>query len=366
MYLLKHIIEILEEIAPVKLKESWDNVGLLLGSYQHNVQNVLCALDINDEVIDEAINSGAQCIITHHPFIFKPLYKIDLDTSQGRWIKKLIMHNIAVYTMHTNYDIAKGGINDIICDALNIKNTKVLHNAYQDEVCKVAVYVPDTHYECIRQVIVEQDLGQIGDYKGCTFTVQGEGTFVPLQGSNPYLGTQNQLEKVQERKIEFIAYASQIKQIQEIIKKHHPYEEVAFDIYTLNHTPKIYGIGRYGELEEEIDIEEFIAELKKVFNVFNLRTTTILCDKVKRVAVCSGSGASFIKTASKVADFYITADVKFHEAQQAQTLGLTVVDVGHYASENIAMSYLASYLKNKFADLHVMSSTVNAEVFHIK
>ncbi len=366
MYLLNDVIKVLEEIAPPRLAESWDNVGLMLGSKEQSVSRILCALDVNEEVISEAVRNNVQCIITHHPLIFKPLYKIDFDTPTGRMIQKLICHDISVYTMHTNYDIVQGGINDILCEKLDVCKTKVLHISHQEELYKIAVYVPETHYEQMRDIIIAYDVCHIGAYKGCTFTVKGEGTFVPVQGSNPYLGEHGQLEKVNERKIEFITYQYNIETICQVIRKHHPYEEVAFDIYTLNNRTKLEGIGRYGYLKQEIPLEDFILKLKEVFKLSAIRMSGSIKSSIKKVAVCSGSGASFIKRASEVADAYITSDIKFHDAQEAKALGITVFDIGHYTSENIAMQHIASSLNNRLKGLCATSSQVSGEVIYIK
>ncbi|WP_069997539.1 Nif3-like dinuclear metal center hexameric protein [Cellulosilyticum sp. I15G10I2] len=366
MYLLKEIIKVLEEIAPPKLAESWDNVGLIIGSKKQEVHNILCALDINQDVISEAVKNDIQCIVTHHPFIFKPINKINFDNQQGEMIRKLIFHNISVYAMHTNYDIVRGGTNDILCDKLNIYNTEILHISQREALYKVAVYVPEMYFEQVRNIIIKHDICDIGSYKGCTFTMAGEGTFIPVEGSKPYLGELGQLEKVYERKIEFIAHQHNVESIQQLIREQHPYEEVAFDIYTLNNNSRLNGVGRYGELEQEMTLEAFIAKLKKTFNLSYIRMTVPVNTMIKKVAVCSGSGAEYIKEASKVADAYVTGDIKFHDAQRARDLGINVFDIGHYTSENIAMQYIASCLNSKLEGLYAMISEVDSEVINIK
>ncbi|MDF2612595.1 MAG: Nif3-like dinuclear metal center hexameric protein [Clostridia bacterium] len=366
MYILNDVIKTLEEIAPPYLAESWDNVGLMIGTRKQKIDRILCALDLNEQVLDEAIEKEAQCIVTHHPFIFKPLYCIDFDTPKGSIIQKAICHDIAVYAMHTNYDIAEGGINDILCQKLAIGHTQVLHISHSEKLYKVAVYVPEESYEQIRDIIIEKDMCNIGQYKGCTFTLEGEGTFVPLQGSIPYLGTVNCLQKVNERKIEFMIHPKDMKKMLQAIKEVHPYEEMAYDVYTLNNMNKTSGIGRYGELEQETTLDDLIMKLKQMLNISHVRVTNTENKRIKRVAVCSGSGSSFIKRASEVADVYITSDIKFHEAQEASALGLTVIDIGHYVSENIAMAYITSELNSRLKGMHAMSSAVNCEAIHIK
>ncbi len=366
MYLLNDIIKELEKVAPPRLAESWDNIGLIIGSRQQKVSRILCALDINEEVVEEAKHHKADCIITHHPLIFKPLSKIDYDTPKGKIIKQLITHNISVYTMHTNYDVVKGGINDILCDKLGIKEPEVLHISKEEQFYKAAVYVPEKSYENVRNAIINEDICDIGNYKGCTFTAEGEGTFIPMTGSNPYIGTHGKLEKAAERKIEFIASSANINKILGAVKKVHPYEEPAIDVLALNNMQSYDGIGRYGQLACEVTMEQFIVTLKEVFNIPYLRMTDSEVAWVKHVAVCSGSGAGYIKRASEIADVYVTSDIKFHEAQEAKDLGLCVIDIGHYASENLSVEYIVSKLSGLFKDLWVSSSKVNGEAIHIK
>lgn len=366
MLTLKDVIGQLEVLAPRSLAEKWDHVGLMVGSKNSKVEKILCALDLTDTVLHEAINEGIDCIVTHHPFLFKPLANIDLESEKGRMIAKLIKYNIAVYSMHTNYDIAEGGLNDYLAQLIGLQDVKVLSPTQKEKLCKCIVYVPESHYEVVRETIIAHNNCAIGAYKGCTYTTLGEGTFIPLEGSTPYLGAEGVLEKVQEKQISFMTYMEEVSNILEEIKKVHPYEEIAFDTYNLNHVEKVYGIGRYGNLVEPQSINVFIERLKTIFKISHVRVTDLKEKSVERVAICSGSGAEFIKDAARVADVYITGDLKFHEAQIAQELGITVIDVGHYASENIAMTHIAEYLKEKCEGCQVLVSEVNGETLFTK
>ncbi len=366
MYILKDLIAYLEQLAPLNLAEDWDNVGLMVGSRQQPIQKVLCALDVNPEVVEEAIECGAQCIITHHPFLFSGLKRIDLDTEKGKLIERLLSHSISVYSLHTNFDSAPGGLNDFLCKQLELKNCQVLEGNHKEAFYKGVVYVPTSHYEKVREVIITHNSCQLGTYRGCTFTSEGEGTFMPLTGSHPYIGGEGELEKVAEKKIEWLCKASELQRLLQLIRQVHPYEEVAFDVYEMKHLHEVYGLGRYGELEASLPFNAFIEKVKKAFHIEKLRSTVLPNEQpIYRVALCSGSGASLMQKAAKVADVYITGDMKFHEAQEAQRLGLPVLDVGHYASENGAMAYLGQKLSEAFSDLQVDVSKVNAETLHI-
>ncbi len=365
--LLKDIMHVLEQFAPTYLAESWDNVGLMIGSKNQEVRKVLCALDLNEAVVEEAVLSKVDCIITHHPFLFKALKKIDLDSIQGRMIARLIEHKIAVYSMHTNYDIAWGGLNDELAQGLGLEDIKLLETTYEEQLYKCIIYVPVTHYHEVREAIVQNMTTQIGDYSGCTFTTgEGEGTFIPLEGSKPYIGQHGFLEKVKECQVSFMGTNAEIQYILQSVKKVHPYEEIAVDVFELKNMKKQYGIGRYGRLKEAVSLEDWIKQVKAYFKIEHLRITDPNSKMIQKVAICSGAGSEFIGRAAGVADVYITGDLKFHEGQMAKSLGLVVVDVGHYASEHIALAPIGKWIKQHFEACEVLYSSVNGETLWIK
>ena len=363
---LKEIIKVLEGFAPPYLAESWDNVGLMVGSASCDVQKVLCALDLNHEVIDEAIDLGANCIVTHHPFLFKPIRSINLETIQGQMIEKLIKHQISVYSMHTNYDITTGGLNDYLANQLGLKDIQILSKTYEEKLYKGVIYVPCSHLEQVRDVVIKNMTCDIGKYAGCTFSKQGEGTFIPLEGSKPYIGETGYVEKVNENELSFIGTYQEVEHIIKEAKKVHPYEEVAVDVYPLENMKKVYGIGRYGELEEALSLETFVEKVKRIFNLEHIRITDLKERTIKRVAICSGAGSEYISRAAQVADVYLTGDLKFHEGQMAKSLGLTIIDVGHYASEQIALAPIGDCIQKAFPACEIYYSKINGETLFIK
>lgn len=362
MYALKEVMAQLEGLAPSHLAEKWDNVGLMVGSRGQGIKKVLCALDLNLEVIEEAIEKGANLIVTHHPCFFEPISQIDLDTPMGQMIKKLIQHEIAVFAMHTNLDIVKGGINDYLASKLDLKEVNLLTSTSHTKLQKLVLYMPRTHYEQVRDKVIEVNTCTIGNYIGCTFGTEGKGTFIPLEGSNPYLGKADTLEVVDEVKLECMINPSELTHIINEVKKVHPYEEIAYDVFDLENVTMTEGLGRVG-LCEPISIENLVQKLKEIFGIPYVRLVGGVNKEVSRIALCSGSGASFIKQAASKAQVYITGDVGFHEAQDAISRGLTLIDVGHYASENIAMPLIKEYLEIHCKDLEVLCSTVNGETF---
>ena len=364
---LKQVMKVLEQLAPLHLAEKWDHVGLMVGDPEQEIHKVLCALDVNEAVVDEAIHLKADCIVSHHPFLFKPLTALDLSSEKGRMIRKLITSGIAVYSMHTNYDIAEGGLNDYLARGLGLQDIKVLKKTREACFYKVIIYVPETHVDVVREAIVASGAGQIGNYKGCTFTASGEGSFIPLEDSHPYIGEEGQLCKVNESAISFMVLKSELNDVIQTIKAVHPYEEMAYDVFEMAHLKKTYGLGRYGKCKEEITLGAFLEEIKTFFNIEHVRVSNDeLSMPINSVALCSGEGSECMSEAARVAQVYITGDVKFHQAQMAQSLGMILIDVGHYASENRGLEPIGNCIKNAFKTCDVIYSKVNGETLFIK
>ena len=361
------IINFMESFAPSFLAESWDNPGLLVGSKSADIKKILVALDAEEPVIDEAVKIGADLIVTHHPFIFKGIKKIDFDEPMGRKVFKLIKNNIGVFSAHTNLDIAFGGTNDVIAKIINLKNIDILEETFSEKVFKLAVYVPKEHAEKIRQVIFEENAGEIGNYSCCTFSYEGVGTFKPLEGSNPFLGEKDKVEYAKEEKIETIVLEKNLKGLIEKIIKVHPYEEPAYDVYMLDFNGKKFGIGRIGEVEPVL-FKNFAKDLKNKLGLSDIRVVGDLEKEVKKAAICTGSGIEYMYAAKKMgADVFITSDFKYHEMQQAKELGIALIDATHYASEHAVLPYIKEYLekslKDKNGECEVLISDFNGQPF---
>ena len=364
--ILKNIINILEEQYPKNLAYDWDNVGLLIGNINSDIKKILICLEANEAIIDEAIENKVDLIITHHPFIFKKILSINENDIKGKCIYKLIKNNINIYSMHTNFDIAFGGLNDFFVDKLNLQNIKVLDNTKNESLYKIAVYVPVSHEDSVREVMTNSDAGNIGNYSDCTFNIKGTGTFKPRGGSNPFIGTSELLEKVEEVKIESICKQKNLNKIISNMIKAHPYEEVAYDIYKLENKGEVYGLGRYGSLENGITLEELSNKIKTILNTKHLRIVGKLDNVVKKIAIVTGSGGDYVKKAyNRGCDVLITGDVKYHEAQDAIDLGISVIDAGHFETENIFIDILNEYLYKRLSDVDIIKSNVNINPFSI-
>lgn len=365
----REIIKTLEIWAPKSFAYDWDNVGLQVGSLNKPVQNVMVTLDVVESVVDEAVEKKVDLIIAHHPLLFVKLHQINVDTPKGRIVQKLLKHDITVYAAHTNLDVAEGGVNDVMADLLDVKNRRPLIPTETEKLVKLAVFVPDSHLEAVRDAVSEAGAGFIGDYSHCTYQVSGEGTFKPQEGTNPYLGEQGRLEQVQEKRLETIVPQDKLSKVLEAMEKSHPYEEVAYDLYPLLNEGRTLGIGRVGRLDEPISLQDFADKVKERFHVPHVRVAGKMGKTVQTVAVLGGSGEKYIHKAKRSgADVYVTGDMTFHMTQDAVEMGLHVIDPGHHV-EKVVCVKVQQYLEercNKDGALNILVSEVDTEPFIIQ
>lgn len=342
---VKDIVSIMETHFPLYLAETWDNVGLQLGSLDRDLERVMVALDLDGEILEQAVNKRVGMIITHHPLFFKPIKRIDLATVEGKMIRKLIQEDITVYSSHTNLDAAEQGLNQLLAECLNLEKIEPLGQDKMEELFKLVVYVPSTHVHELRKAINEAGAGHIGQYSDCSFRSIGTGTFCPGEESNPFLGEKGLLEEVEEYRLETVVYKHELPRIIKIMEEAHPYEEVAYDIYHLENQGKVFSLGRKGQLKNEMSLSAYVDEVKKCLGVKTLRIVGNMNDRIKTVAVVSGSGASLInRVQNNGIDLFITGDLKYHEAKEAQAIGLAIIDAGHQATEEIVTAYLCNLL----------------------
>ncbi|KPU44084.1 putative GTP cyclohydrolase 1 type 2 [Oxobacter pfennigii] len=355
----KDIVRIIENLAPIYLAAEWDNSGLLIGDEEQQIKSVMVALDINKDVLDEAYKLGCDMIITHHPVIFSTLKSLNSNNFKEKIIRDIVSKNISVYSAHTSLDAADGGTNDLLADILKMKNVEVLDKTEEEKLYKVSVFVPKGYQEKVREAIISSGAGHIGNYSGCTFNTNGIGTFLPLEGSKPFIGEMGILEKVDEIKIETIATAANLENVINSILKAHPYEEPAYDIYPLYNKGRKYGFGRVGILDNPVTLKELCQKLKEVLKTDNLRAVGNLDAIVKKAALCSGSGADLLEKSYNLGcDVYITGDVKYHDACDARDMGMALIDAGHFATENIYMPQLMNYLNDEFT-----ARTMNVKLY---
>jgi dinuclear metal center YbgI/SA1388 family protein len=296
--------------------------------------------------LDEAIENKANLIIAHHPLLFSPLKQI--TKQKNPLFFKIITNEINLLAMHTNYDLAENGLNDYIANLLGIKKISPLQGS-SEKVFKFAVYVPVKHANKVSQTIFKAGAGKIGKYTETSFNIAGQGTFKPMEGTNPFIGKIGKREEVQEIKIETVVAERDLDSVTQAMKDTHPYEEPAYDIYELKTKPS-YGIGIFGEIDKEIEISKFSLEAKDRLQARYIRLIKSNNRKIKRVALCTGSGGSLLEQVNnKNADLYITGDLAYHTALRAKELGLNVLDVEHFDTEK----FFGEALYNQLIELGI-------------
>lgn len=338
------IVGIINKIAPVALAETWDNPGLQIGDPCAEVSRILVALDPTPDVIDAAIAASCQLLVTHHPLIFKPLKSISTANPHGASIQKAIRAGVSIVSLHTNYDIASGGLNDLLAGKVGLSGCVPLKVTATSELVKLVVFVPAERIEGVRDAMFPFVAVQ-GNYRDCSFAAEGAGTFTPLEGAEPFIGTVGMLAEVREERLELLIVRRQLPRAIKALLAAHPYEEPAFDIYPLLNEGEKLGLGRIGFLPEPVILEEYAARLKKDLSAPALRYVGDPAARVSKVALCSGSGASLLREAVRSgADVLVTGDVKYHEARDAEDMGLALIDAGHFPTEIIMVDDMTQRL----------------------
>ncbi len=354
---VKDVINYLDSIAPPEFQEGYDNSGLIVGSPNSSLTGVLVCLDCIEDVVQEAIDNNCNLIVAHHPIIFRGLKKINDSTYIERTVVKAIKNDINIFAIHTNLDNVISGVNGRIADRLGLVNRRVLHPK-SSLLVKLVVFCPNTSSEKVRKAMFDAGAGTIGDYSNCSFNSNGEGTFFPGDSSTPYVGKVGKLHKESEIKTEVILPKHLLSGVLDAMRKAHPYEEVAFDVYPLENTFNV-GSGLIGELEKPIDALEFFKKIKNQLNTQLVRHTNICKDQIKSVAVCGGVGSFLLnKAIAAKADIFISSDFKYHEFFDADNQ-LIIADIGHFESEQYTIDLIAEGLKENFSNFAIRLTGVN-------
>ena len=307
------VVSYLEHLAPRSSQESYDNSGLLIGDREAAVRGVLVTLDCTEEIVEEAVRTGCNLIIAHHPIIFKGLKSITGANYVERTVLACIKNDIALYAIHTNLDNYQFGVNYEIGQRIGLKDLRILAPK-SNMLFKLSVFVPVDFHEVLSNALFEAGAGKIGNYSECQFYLEGTGTFKPREGADPFSGQIGNLSKANEIKAEYLVSSHRLKAVISAMEKAHPYEEVAHDIVPLANKNQTEGSGMIGTLDQEMDEVEFLSHLKQVFRCGAIRHTATLGRKVRTVAFCGGSGSFLLSNAKAAgADVFITGDFKYHE-----------------------------------------------------
>ncbi|WP_111308078.1 Nif3-like dinuclear metal center hexameric protein [Confluentibacter sediminis] len=353
--IVQDVMNHLEALSPLAYAEDFDNVGLLVGNKNMPITGILVTLDTLEAVIDEAIESKCNLIVSFHPIIFKGLKKLTGKTYVERVVMKAIKHDIAIYSMHTALDNALKGVNDMIVNQLELLNKQILIPQAQT-IKKLTTFVPINEAEKLRQSLFNAGAGSIGNYNDCSFNVDGIGTFNGNEHSNPTIGEKGRTHLEKETQIN-ITYAKHLEsQILQTLFKTHSYEEVAYEITTLENKNQHIGIGMIGNLKAPMTEKDFLSYVKNKMNTKHIRHSSFLNKNIHKVAVLGGSGSFAIEAAKNTgADAFITADLKYHDFFMAEN-SILLVDIGHYESEQHTKNLLVAYLTKKITNFAVVLS----------
>ena len=353
---IKEFIKHFEQIIPIKQAEDFDNVGLLCGNPDRKISGVLVAHDALESVIDEAVEKNFNMVLCFHPIIFSGLKSITGKNYVERAVLKALENKVAIYAIHTAFDNDYFGVNYKICEVLGLKNQNILMPK-QNQLKKLEVYVPVESAENLKNAFFEAGAGNIGFYDECSFSINGNGTFRPLEGSNPVTGNHNERENANEVLLSVIFEDYKKNQILFAMKQNHPYEEVAYQLISLENENQYTGLGRFGDLENEMEESDFLKFVKEKFNLNVIRYNSLPHKKIKRVGVLGGSGASGIKSAmSAKCDAYLTGDVKYHDFFSGEDKML-ICDIGHFESEQFVTQQLFEILSEKFTTFAVAKTS---------
>lgn len=360
---LAQIISALEEAAPVKLQEEYDNSGLIIGDPDCDITKALICVDVAPQVMEEAKERQCNLVISHHPLLFKRIKKLTSGKYMDHLVIQAVKHDIAVYAMHTNLDNAYHGVSWILGQKVGLVQSQVL-TPRQGWLFKLVTFCPVEHADRVRLALFHAGAGFIGNYDSCSFNMEGKGTFRGLEGSKPFVGETGHLHFENEVRMETIFPAHLERLILRALIDAHPYEEVAYDIYPLTNEYERAGAGVIGELDHTMREDQFLNHVKAVTGSSFIRHSALRGKGIRKVAICGGSGSFLIHDAiAQGADVFLTADLKYHDFFEGNRHTL-LVDVGHYESEQFTKELIASILIKKFPNFVVLLTEHNTNAVH--
>jgi dinuclear metal center YbgI/SA1388 family protein len=362
MAVVAQIMGLVNSIAPTYLKSESDKVGLQVGSTGAGVNKVLVALEVTGEVIKEARDKGTQLIFSHHPLIFQSLDRVLVEDHAGGLVIDLIASGISVLVAHTNLDRARNGVSDVLAHVLGLHDIEVLLPASDIHMFKLVVFVPKENISEVISAVGNVGGGVIGEYSHCTYRVEGKGTFYPLLGAHPFLGKTDELNEVDEYRLEILVAPDRIEQVIKTMLDVHPYEEAAYDVYDVINPPPGVGFGRVGNMVKPRKLRDCVENWADKLGA-DVKVSGDLDMVINRVAVCGGSGGELIGIAkASGADVYVTGDIKYHAAHAALAMGLAIVDAGHAETERLVIPEVARELQRTINEAGLKVDVLISEI----
>jgi dinuclear metal center YbgI/SA1388 family protein len=351
------IINFLETIAPPSLQESYDNSGLLTGMPNWECSGALVSLDITDEVIDEAISFKCNLLIAHHPLIFKGLKRLNGNDQVSRIIIRAIKNDLAIYAIHTNLDNVIEGVNGKIADLIGLEDRKILLPQV-NRLKKIICFTPIAHFQQVREAIFNTGAGQIGEYSGCSFSSEGTGTFTAAADTHPFIGEIGQRHQEKEVRLEVVFPSYLERQVISAMTAAHPYEEVAYDILSIDNIHQGIGSGISGFIASPVPEGDFLRQIRDIFHIPAIRHSKPLGKPIQHVSLCGGAGSFLIsKAIANESDIFLTADLKYHDFFEADGR-ILLADIGHFESEQFTSDLVYGLIKEKFPTFAVLKTGV--------
>jgi dinuclear metal center YbgI/SA1388 family protein len=357
MAVVANVVDFLKSFAPLDLAAEWDNVGLIVGDPATAVERVMTCLTVTPEVVAEAVDSGVQLIVTHHPMLFRASKRITTATAEGRMLLALIRAGVAVYSPHTAFDNTRDGINDLLAKRLGLLDVSPLKRNPGVGQCKVVVFVPDKDLDKVSDAMFAAGAGRIGEYSECSFRIAGTGTFFGSDAANPTIGQKGRREEVSELRLEAICAESAVEAVVAAMRRAHSYEEPAYDVYPLRPLASSLGVGRVGRLPQAASLGDVCRTVKTQLNAGQIQCVGAAKRSITRIAIVCGAGGEFLGDAAAAgADAFLTGEMRFHDYLAAQAKNMALILPGHYASERCGVEDLARGLQKQFPALQVWAS----------
>ena len=345
---IKEVIQFLEQKFPLHWQEDFDNCGVQCGDKEREITGIVVCFDMSEAVIVEAIQKGANMVISHHPIIYRNgIKKIEPSNRTGKILCKALENKILLYSMHTNIDSGKAGGNVLFAQKLGLQKLSVL-SPKESQFCKLVFFVPTENSILLKEALFRVGCGNIGNYSHCSYSCEGMGSFKPLADANPHIGKHHRLERVEEERVEMVFPKTKKRQVIETLYCNHPYEEPAFDIIALENPDRVVGLGRVGVLPKPMLAKDFIPFVKEKLNLNIVKYSGSIETEINKVAVCGGGGASFVTDAlAAEADAFVTGDLKYHDFFIPENKML-LLDIGHFEGEHFIREIIVSLLHENF------------------
>ncbi len=351
---LGEVVRLLDGWYAPATAESWDAVGLVAGDPGAPVRRVLFAVDPVLPVAEEAAAWGADLVIVHHPLFLEGVHGVPATSPKGRTLGTLLRAGCALFTAHTNADLARQGVSEAFALALGLTDLTPIRPAPGRLLDKLVTFVPSPDAEAVRDAIADAGAGHVGDYDRCSFTTHGEGRFRPLAGADPTIGTVGSVEIVDEVRIETVIHREHRTAVMRALLATHPYEEPAWDLVELAEAGvSATGTGRVGVVPTTTlrVFAEMVASTVPA-TAAGLRVGGDPDRTVRRVAVAGGAGDFLLdELAGSDVDVFVTSDLRHHPATEfLEKQGPALIDVPHWAAEWTWLPVVRSRLQDALGD----------------